>query len=258
VTPENPLNICEPPEGVEPGQPLAMNPQAGTYTFSTFSVGQRDADGDGYENGLDTCAQAPNVGNPRVGLDGDLDSDGLDAACDPDDNTVDSDEDADGYQNRQDNCPLDPNGELDEQNQLDTDKDQVGDLCDPNPDDADAQGTLSVSDLSAEVTIGGGGEGGPPACAAEGGADGVECWYEGYPLDVTGGGGGDGDTPAPSDGETEEPTEPGETPDATDGDNGDDDGGSNTGVIIGVIVAVIAAVAIIGGGAAMMMRRRGE
>ncbi len=87
-----------------------MNPSDGKYTFGTFALGQRDADGDGYENSLDTCPLALNVGNPRITGDGDLDSDGLDAVCDPNDNVAggtNSDEDGDGYLNRQDNCPLD-------------------------------------------------------------------------------------------------------------------------------------------------------
>jgi hypothetical protein len=229
-----------------------VNPQAGTYTFSTVSFGQRDADGDGYENGLDTCSLIANVGNPRVSLDGDLDSDGMDVACDPNDDSstggTDSDQDKDGYQNRQDNCPLDANGQ-EEDNQADEDTDQIGDACDPDP--AVENGDLSFSDLPAEVTIGSGGAGGPPACAAENGADGVECWYDGYVLEFQDDG---GDTPKPSDGETEPAGS--ETPEPSDGTTTEDDDGSNTGVIVGVVVAAIAAVAILGGGAAMLMRRR--
>src|SRR6185436_6853662 len=129
--------VCEEEHNPEPGTALAVNPQDGTYQFSTLSFGQRDADGDGYENGLDTCALLPNVGSPKVSLDGDLDGDGLDGACDPNDTSgvgTDSDEDADGYQNRQDTCPLDANGEAEgETNQADEDKDQIGDICDPDP-----------------------------------------------------------------------------------------------------------------------------
>ena len=216
-TPLSVLNIAfgETPEGEQ----LLVNPQNGTYTFTTIALGQRDADGDGYENSLDTCALVPNVGNPRIQLDGDLDVDGLDAACDPNDDPAtggtDSDEDADGYPNRADNCPLDPNGE-EETNQADEDSDQIGDVCDPNPTVPD--GELSSARLEGIVTIGDGtGPGGPPSAEAC-----PNCF-------VVGESGSSG---------------------------GDDDGGSDSGLIIGIIVAVIAAVVIIGGGAAIMMRRR--
>jgi len=221
------------PDVDESGYPLFANPQDGTYTFTVASAGQRDADGDSYENSLDTCPLVVNVGNPRIANDGDLDSDGLDAACDPNDDPAtggtDSDEDADGYLNRQDNCPLVANGE-ETTNQADDDEDGVGDVCDPDPNDATAQGEISLDETIFEVTIGAGGAGGPPDCSGLTAADGgsVSCWTAG------------------------------DTPD--DGDNGqtrsgDDDGGSDTGLIIGIIAVVIAAIGAIGGGAAFMMRR---
>jgi hypothetical protein len=237
----------------EPGTPLFVNPLDGDYTFSTISFGQRDADGDGFENGLDTCALLSNVGSPKVSLDGDLDGDGLDGACDPNDTSgvgTDSDQDADGYQNRQDNCPLDANGEADgETNQADEDVDQIGDVCDPEPDVEN--GDLTPSDLSSEVTVGAGGEGAKASCAQDGGADGVICWFEGYEPD-----GGSNQPTDPPDGETDEPTSPGQSPDETETDGSsedDDDGGSSTGIIIAVVA--VAAIAIIGGGAFMLMRR---
>ena len=150
----------------ESGLPLFVNPQDGVYTFTTIAAGQRDADGDGYENLLDTCPFDVNEGDPRIKGDGDFDEDGLDAACDPDDNRTNSDEDLDGFLNRQDNCPLVANGEL-EDNQRDTDNDQIGDACDPDPDDEDAQGELIIRTVVQEVTIGTGeGEGGPPSADA--------------------------------------------------------------------------------------------
>ncbi|MDO8615748.1 MAG: thrombospondin type 3 repeat-containing protein [Dehalococcoidia bacterium] len=72
------------------GEVSLRNPAAaGTYTFTSVALGQRDADLDGYENGLDTCPLAPNVGNPRETGSGDADNDGLDAACDPNDSPSD-------------------------------------------------------------------------------------------------------------------------------------------------------------------------
>ena len=160
----------DPDEG---GIPLFTNPQEGTYTFTVIAAGQRDADGDGYENSLDTCALVPNVGNPRVRGDGDNDFDGLDAACDPDDDNINSDEDLDGYLNRQDNCPLVPNGE-EGTNQRDTDDDSIGDDCDPDPDDDDAQGELILTETTLDVTVGPGGaptEETPAGDASSDGAD---------------------------------------------------------------------------------------
>ena len=154
-----------PEEGItdpdESGIALFTNPGEGTYTFTLISAGQRDADGDSYENTLDTCPFDVNVGNPRIKGDGDNDFDGLDAACDPNDvfeeGGTNSDEDLDGFTNRQDNCPLVPNGEL-EDNQRDTDDDAIGDACDPNPDNADTEGELIFVVLTEELIVGPGGE----------------------------------------------------------------------------------------------------
>ena len=74
----------DPDEG---GVPLFTNPGEGDYTFTAIALGQRDADNDGYENSLDTCPFDANQGNPRIKGEGDFDEDGLDAICDPDDNT---------------------------------------------------------------------------------------------------------------------------------------------------------------------------
>ena len=139
--------------------PLFTNPEEGSYTFTAIAAGQRDADGDGYENSLDTCAFVPNEGNPRVSGDGDFDGDGLDAACDPNDDDLNSDEDLDGYTNRQDNCPLVANGEFEEDipgvgNQRDTDDDTIGDACDPNPDNEKTEGELIIVPVSQDITIG--------------------------------------------------------------------------------------------------------
>jgi len=142
-----------PTEPDERGLVLSANPAEGTYTFTTIVAGQRDNDGDGFENALDVCPFAVNEGDPRVQGDGDSDGDGLDAACDPNDQLINSDEDLDGFLNRQDNCPLVANGE-EQDNQRDTDNDSIGDACDPDPDDADAQGEIVIVAVSSDVRIG--------------------------------------------------------------------------------------------------------
>ncbi len=157
----------------ESGTVLLANPQDSTYTFTTIAFGQRDADGDGYENGLDTCPFVANQGDPRIAGDGDVDGDGIDAACDPNDSEVDSDEDLDGYLNRGDNCALVANGE-NEDNQEDADTDQIGDACDTQgkgPNEAD--GDLASAQPSFDVAIGAGtGAAGPPKDFGAGGGGG--------------------------------------------------------------------------------------
>jgi len=148
--------VSEPDES---GIPLFTNPAEGTSTFSAIALGQRDADGDGIENAFDTCPFEPNQGDPRIKGDGDVDEDGLDAACDPNDDEVNSDQDLDGYLNRQDNCPLIANGEQ-EDNQKDDDvndagdprPDGIGNACDPNPQVPD--GDLILAQATSDVTIG--------------------------------------------------------------------------------------------------------
>ncbi len=180
---------------------LYANPsEEGTYTIVTIAVGLPDADGDGIENTLDTCPFDVNLGDPRIKGDGDLDGDGLDAACDPDDSNINSDEDLDGYVNRQDNCPLIPNGE-DTSNQADDDVDDdgdrqndgIGDDCDPNPLVFDGEPLAErLRTLTVDLEIG------PPG--------------EGTPTDD--------ETPSPSDGD-------------------DDGGGATIFIIIGIIAAVV-------------------
>ena len=158
---------------------LQVNPKDGTYQFTVASLGLRDADGDGYENNFDTCSLVANEGDPRVPNSGDSDGDGLDAACDPDDDDTNSDEDLDGYLNRGDNCPLKANGQpiepdaptADETNQEDKDLDFIGDVCDPNPDTAN--GELIFKQITQDVKIGTGtGTGGPPAGFGQGSSGG--------------------------------------------------------------------------------------
>ena len=211
----------------EDGTQLFVNPLNGKYDFVTVAVGQRDADDDGYENSLDTCAYDPNVGDPRVPNDGDADSDGIDAACDPNDNEINSDEDLDGYQNRQDNCPLVANGQAEADiegvgNQTDSDLDQIGDACDRDPDNPD--GELSFAEPSVEIVIGSGNGG------EVGEAPGADACPDCYVYEPGG---------------------------ANGGSSGSDDDGSSSTLII-VVIAVIAGIVILGGGAALMMRRRGS
>jgi hypothetical protein len=241
------------------GDQLLVNPSDGKYTFSNFALGQRDADGDGYENSLDTCPLTPNVGDPRISLSGDLDGDGLDAACDPNDNPVtgtNSDQDGDGYLNRGDNCPLVANGQDQANvpgvgNQLDTDLDTIGDACDPHPTTADTEGTYSVATPSSDVTIGAGGSaaGSPPTTAQC-----PNCWTKqtvinpsGAPTLAASGSG----TPKPS-GSTSTSSTPKISASPAPGSSS----GSNTGTIIAIVVGVVAAVIVIGGGAALLMRRK--
>lgn len=175
-----PLDIPE--EGLtdpdESGHVLSTNPPAGDYELRVYALGQRDADGDGYENALDVCPFTPNQGDPRVKGDGDFDlpaPDGLDAACDPDDTVLNSDQDADGYLNKGDNCPLIANGE-EESNQKDSDEnefgdarpDGIGDDCDPNPLVPD--GELVLREFSSPITITG--DAPPPEDDGDGDDDG--------------------------------------------------------------------------------------
>jgi hypothetical protein len=213
------------------GMKFFVNPSGeAKYTWTTAAFGQRDADGDTYENSLDTCPLQQNTGDPRITGDGDEDTDGLDAICDPNDSVnggTNSDQDADGYPNRNDNCTLKANGQQ-EDNQKDTDLDQIGDACDPHPDTPD--GDLSQGQPTADVTIGSG----TGAKAAPTPAQCPDCWVLGSSSPVTPPVG----TAAPS---------------ATGTDSG---GGGGSGTTIAIIVGVIAAVVIIGGGAYMVMRRK--
>ncbi len=143
----------------EGGIPYRTNPtEAGFYNLVSLARGQRDADGDGHENILDTCPFDKNSSwDPRQPGGGgfDADTDMLSDTCDPDPaiqsgtspqpdpsgtgcekGNVGPDEDQDCYSNGQDNCPLIPNG-IDQNgdfigadNQEDEDEDGIGDACD--------------------------------------------------------------------------------------------------------------------------------
>jgi Thrombospondin type 3 repeat len=154
------------------GGGLLVNPQSGAYGFTLVGLSKRDADGDGFENSLDNCPFVPNVGDSRALNSGDVDGDGMDVACDPNDEVQEGgsnvDEDGDGYLNRQDICPLVqvadifaiPPGE-----ETDVDFDDIGDACDPNPQSPDGEALVSIK--TAEVVVGeASGSGGPPKAAA--------------------------------------------------------------------------------------------
>jgi hypothetical protein len=116
----------------ESGNVWRTNPCApGTYTFWGYTASIRDADGDNFDNSLDTCPTVPNgVCDPTdPAFPGDADKDGLCDVCDPTPNTRVWDADGDTYLNFQDNCPLVANGKvLDDQK--DSDLDRIGDVCD--------------------------------------------------------------------------------------------------------------------------------
>ncbi len=161
VTQDNPAT--GPNEG---GVNVRTLPEAGTKIVGiNYSPSQRDADGDGYENSLDSCPfNADTVWLPRntntPPIEGDSDvfagvpvGDGIPDTCDPTPTEQTfpaggqpTDHDGDGFLNRGDNCPTVFN-----KDQKDTDKDAngeevgdgIGDACDTPGTDA---GTDCVSD----------------------------------------------------------------------------------------------------------------
>jgi hypothetical protein len=165
--------------GSPDGQDFRTNPDAdGTYNFIVYTASQRDADDDGFENGLDTCPYTPNPDwDPRAEaapgqpFPGDTDRDGLPDNCDPLPNDPNNpgvgavnDHDGDNYYNRQDNCPLVQNNlgidyfvQGGDTNQGDEDMDGIGDECDEHPNDADADGLQTIVCVVSEVVIGSGG-----------------------------------------------------------------------------------------------------
>jgi hypothetical protein len=166
----------------ESGVVLLANPGAGTYNSVAYAVSQRDADGDGHENGLDPCPlTADPTWDPRAfvpvdTMPGDADADGLPDSCDPFPDVKSGasggvyDEDGDKYGNRSDNCPLVANsagqlGGSGPDNQADGDSDGIGDQCDPNPDDPDTEGVQIKVCITSPVDIGGGGP--PPVPAPQ-------------------------------------------------------------------------------------------
>ena len=151
---------------------VRRNPNCGgTYTFRWHAESMLDAEGDGYENYLDTCPFDDNVDCSPKEPGCDPDGDGIDSACEasmrascdpPWDPTQPcwcgaspdtSDCDGDFFRNRGDNCPLVAN------DQADADTDNIGDVCDirgNGPTTPD--GEPIVVDPSVDVDISG------PAC----------------------------------------------------------------------------------------------
>jgi hypothetical protein len=152
-----------PPKFNEGGCLFMRNPGAEeSVEFITVAASARDADGDGWDNIIDTCALIPNPDWNPNGFDpqNDPDNDGLPNECDPDPTKpspqsptmagnpnrscfdtgiVGGDEDQDCYSNRHDNCPLHdqqdlgPNAGEATDNvplQTDIDGDGIGDACD--------------------------------------------------------------------------------------------------------------------------------
>lgn len=136
-----------PTPGASTGRVQYANPPAGTRLYTTLHISQRDLDGDGYENGFDTCPYTNSAPfNPRVGPPvGDTDSDFIDNSCDAVQNGG-SNEDGDIHPNGSewlnagDNCPQvgNPLNEEQEVNESDTvsrprggsEGDSIGDACD--------------------------------------------------------------------------------------------------------------------------------
>jgi len=190
ITEDNPSTAAN-----EGGISYRTNPSAdGFYNLIALARGQRDADGDGHANALDTCPFLPLPSwDPRLpgggGLDPDTDL--LPNDCDPDPATqspaseqpnpsgtgcekgnVGPDEDRDCYSNGQDNCPLVPNGvdqsgnPIGANNQEDDDEDGIGDVCDTNPTVPDGDRPLVCTVIP--ITIGSPSGSAPDLdCAAE-------------------------------------------------------------------------------------------
>ena len=142
----NDANINNPSPGVPTGRVRWQNPSTtGTHYFGTYQYSQRDLDGDGIENSLDTCPYASNTdGDPRVASGADADM--LDSACDPGPAANNNNQDNDGapnggaWTNAGDNCPLSPNSTQIESERSEPDNvsrprggtstDSLGDACD--------------------------------------------------------------------------------------------------------------------------------
>jgi len=135
---------------------------------TTFTVSDRDRDGDGIGDSVDNCPDIPNPGQENMDLDrkgdvcdDDIDGDGFlnteeeECGSDPRDiNSIPEDSDGDGICDGRDICP-----DVQNPDQLDSDSDKVGDACDncvsvPNPDqenmDTDEKGDACDEDIDGD------------------------------------------------------------------------------------------------------------
>jgi hypothetical protein len=157
---------------------------AGTYLWVNFHQSQRDADGDGYENALDTCPLATNTDaspHTSTGPDGDM----IDSACDPTPGTdagagnQDADVAVNGgsWLNALDNCPLVSNGTQDDSERSTVyttaarrggpRTDDIGDACETN--DTVANGAFETKVSVVARCIGGSDIDADGWCSAGGG-----------------------------------------------------------------------------------------
>lgn len=146
------LFFCDTPDNEPSCTPL----RPGEFTGEMVAG---DMDGDGYADADDNC---PAYFNPPRPMDNgeqpDVDDDGEGDVCDPcpfDADTtacssIDPDDiDGDGYLNPNDNCPAIPN-----EDQLDSDDDDIGDVCDKCPEDANPGGApcpASIYDIKKRI-----------------------------------------------------------------------------------------------------------
>jgi hypothetical protein len=178
-----PSGINDPTVGGSSGLVRYTNPSSmGTYLWMNFHQSQRDADGDGYENALDTCPLTVNTESPHMtnGADADM----IDPVCDPTpaadtgSGNHDGDVAANGAAllNAFDNCPLVANG-----TQTDTERgtvyttaarrggprsDDIGDACEAN--DTVANGAFETRVSVVARCIGGTDADGDGWCSAGG------------------------------------------------------------------------------------------
>lgn len=139
-------------DAVEESKPYLTNPAEGAYNMVVFLASEYDADGDGIENPLDPCpihGNTPGWDPRNPASPGDNDGDGIPNICDPtpNQNVGPFDQDGDTFVNREDNCPTVVNPD-----QLDIDRDDIGDACDPDP--LTPTGHQHLRCLVSEVTIG--------------------------------------------------------------------------------------------------------
>lgn len=146
-----PAFFCSTPDNEPsclPTRPESVNGS----TIYDGSLPDVDQDGDGLPNEFDNCPRTFNPTRPvDNGLQPDYDQDGTGDACDPCPYDADTltcrplnpeDRDADGAVNDSDNCPFQSN-----RDQVDTDDDGLGDVCDACPEYANTDGGACLSSV---------------------------------------------------------------------------------------------------------------